>query len=226
MDSLDIRNEEQVGLNLAKLGKLHPAILGRVIKRAVSDVSGSTNNIASVHYRSVTELISKGKTGATAELPGGVRAVISYGVLMIQYQRPQEGPFEKSLNIPGITEVEELGAVVKTDVYEANSVANCERMGYNSFVQIFDYNSLDKGIHIRNRRDGDIFRPYRSNGTKKLKKYFIDSKIPRETRERIPLVCFGNEVVWVVGYKISDKFKVTENTKSVIKIEFNRRTQL
>ena len=38
----------------------------------------------------------------------------------------------------------------------------------------------------------------------------------------IPLIAMGNEIVWVIGYKISDKFKVTENTKVVLKLEFKR----
>ena len=76
------------------------------------------------------------------------------------------------------------------------------------------------GINIRNRKDGDIFKPLNSNGTKKLKEYLIDNKIPRELRDKIPLIAKGNEVIWMVGYKISDKFKVTENTKSVLKLEY------
>lgn len=67
---------------------------------------------------------------------------------------------------------------------------------------------------------GDVFKPLKSNGTKKLKEYFIDCKIPRDLRDKVPLVAVGNEIVWVVGYKISDKFKVTENTKTVLKMEF------
>ncbi len=229
----------QVSLRLEQLQSLHPAILVRVLKRAICDIAGSSKGIGSVHYRTVYGLIAKGNTGAQAELPGGIRAGISYGVLTlsaqnaIQKQPVQKQqrknvmdhlPFEVCITIPGNTMVEELNANIITDIESAIHVDKYGRMSYNSLVQIFDYDSLAGGINIRSRREGDIFRPFGSNGTKKLKKYFIDNKIPREIRCKIPLICTKNEVVWIVGYKISDKFKVTENTKRILRIEYNWRT--
>ena len=54
----------------------------------------------------------------------------------------------------------------------------------------------------------------------KLKKYFIDEKIPIDIRDQIPLVAKDKEIVWIIGYVISDKFKVTKSTKKVLKLEF------
>jgi tRNA(Ile)-lysidine synthase len=88
-----------------------------------------------------------------------------------------------------------------------------------SFTQYFDYERLKSGINIRNRRNGDVFMPLNSQGERKLKDYFIDRKIPRAERDLIPLVAVGKEIVWVTGHNISDKFKVTENTKTVLKIK-------
>lgn len=249
--SLKTKSIGWVSLNQEQLRKLHPAILGRVLKHAVCDAAGNSTGVVSVHYRALSDLVAKGNTGARAELPRGLGASVSYGILnvfavkMPQLQNPQNpqnpqkpqkqqrqkasqrpAAFDINLTIPGSTQVHELDAVIKTSVEKVIDVDKCGRMGYNSFVQFFDYDSLSRGINIRNRRDGDIFKPFRSNGTKKLKKYFIDSKIPRELRDEIPLICIDNEVVWVVGYKISDKFKVTENTKSILKIEYNRRASL
>jgi tRNA(Ile)-lysidine synthase len=73
---------------------------------------------------------------------------------------------------------------------------------------------------VRNRRDGDIFKPLNSKGTKKLKKYFIDKKINREQRDKFPLIAINKEIIWIIGNKTSDKYKVTDNTKSVLIIKF------
>lgn len=253
--SLKTKNIGQVSLKLEQLRGVHPAVLGRVLKLAVFDAAGSTNGVGNVHYRALSELVAKGNTGARAELPGGLNAAISYGILNIfvekklhsQCTQNQQNPLKQQnqqnplrqqkviqkpvqfaicLAIPGTTQLQELNAAVTTSVEPDIDVDKYGMMGYNSFVQFFDYDSLKRGINIRNRRDGDIFKPLRSNGTKKLKKYFIDSKIPRELRDKIPLICIDNEIVWVVGYKMSDKFKVTENTKRVLKIEYNRRISL
>lgn len=232
-ECLATKSAGQVSLKLQQLRKLHMVILGRVLKQAVCDAAGSSNGIGSVHYAILSELAAKGNTGARAELPGGIGAVVSYGSLNIyssEYLQEQKKvsqnslPFEVCLAVPGNTPVLELDAVIKTYVEKVIDVDKYGRMYYNSFVQFFDYDSLKKGINIRNRRNGDIFKPLKSNGTKKLKEYFIDNKIPRELRDKIPLICIDNEIVWVVGYKISDKFKVTENTKIVLIMEYNRRS--
>ena len=58
-------------------------------------------------------------------------------------------------------------------------------------------------------------------GSKKLKDFFIDLKVPREERDRIPLIVDEENIIWVVGYRISDLHKVTKKTK-VLMIEYRR----
>jgi len=216
-------------LDLGKLRDMDPAIRNRVMKLAIVHISGSSNGIGSVHYRMLSDLISGGCTGSCAELPNGIRAVLSYGLLRLFIEGSgtgQEKPvpsFSRLIDIPGTTFIPGLDAEISAEVVFADNIDKCETLGYNPLVQYFDYAGLNKGIDIRNRQNGDIFKPYRSNGTRKLKEFFIDIKIPREKRDSIPLVCADNEVVWIVGYKISDKFKVTENTKSILKLEYSRR---
>jgi tRNA(Ile)-lysidine synthase len=65
---------------------------------------------------------------------------------------------------------------------------------------------------VRNRRKGDRFRPLGLGGEKKLKDLLIDRKIPVEERDRIPLLLWNGEIVWVAGVAISEKFKITGDT--------------
>ena len=57
-------------------------------------------------------------------------------------------------------------------------------------------------------------------GSKKIKDIFMDLKIPREEREYIPVMCFDDKISWVVGLKVSEEFKVTKDTKNILKITF------
>ncbi len=224
-----VKETGRVELDLGKLREMDPAIRSRVMKLAISHISGSSRNIGSVHYRILSDLISGGCTGSCAELPNGIRAVLSYGILRVFTEgsgtvKVEPVPsFSRLIDIPGTTLVPELGAEISAEVVSADNIDKCETLGYNPLVQYFDCAGINKGINIRNRQNGDIFKPYKSNGTRKLKEFFIDIKVPREKRDSIPLVCADNEVVWVVGYKISDKFRVTENTKSILKLEYSRR---
>jgi len=225
------KKEGLVCLDNRELAGLDPAIRIRLLKLALTDAAGSVMGIGSIHYQALSSLSVKGATGTQAELPRNIRAVISYGVLRIYTQKAMDDQnqpmpeFAVQLSVPGETEVPVIGAAVTASVEALPNIDNYGRLGYNPKVQFFDYDKLSKGIYIRNRRNGDLFKPLGSNGTKKLKEYFIDSKIPRENRDKIPLISCGNEIVWVIGYKISDKFKVTENTRNVLKIEFKRRGQ-
>jgi len=87
-------------------------------------------------------------------------------------------------------------------------------------IQCFDYSVLKGEILIRNRMEGDSI--YISKvGKKKLKKYFIDEKIPRNIREQVPLVLVNNEVIWIVGYRIDERYKAVGKTKKVLKLSFD-----
>ena len=58
-------------------------------------------------------------------------------------------------------------------------------------------------------------------GRKTVKSFMIDEKIPREDRGRIPLVADGSHVLWVIGYRISEYYKITDDTNTVIQIQLN-----
>ena len=62
------------------------------------------------------------------------------------------------------------------------------------------------------------------NSTMKLKKFFINEKIPYTERNNTPLLVSGDDIVWVVGVRVSDKYKVTDSTRSVLRVEFKRQT--
>ena len=227
-DTTRMRGTGVIELMADRLLLLDPAVRSRVFKLALIHTAGSSSGFSSIHYKSLSELVIRGRTGGQAVLPGGIRAVYSYGILKIFHSgivdmKAQPVRFCKSLKIPGTVFIPELDAEITTSILLDFNIDKYRSLGYNPFMQFFDYMKLNKGMNIRNRQEGDIFKPFLSNGTKKLKEYFIDNKVPREQRDRIPLLCTGHEVVWVIGDKISDKFKVTENTKSVIKIVYNRR---
>ncbi|MCZ6512785.1 MAG: tRNA lysidine(34) synthetase TilS, partial [Nitrospinae bacterium] len=66
----------------------------------------------------------------------------------------------------------------------------------------------------------DRLKPLGMNGTKKLKSLFIDDKVPREMRSRIPILTTGdNDIIWVYGNRIADPYRVTPKTKKVLFIK-------
>ena len=84
-----------------------------------------------------------------------------------------------------------------------------------------DKDKLEKFM-LRNHRKGDVFSPFGFSGTKKLKDFFIDEKIPYWKRDAIPFLCSGKEILWIPGYRRSDKALVDEETKEIVCVEERR----
>jgi tRNA(Ile)-lysidine synthase len=83
-----------------------------------------------------------------------------------------------------------------------------------------DADALGDSPFIRTWQEGDRFQPLGMTETKKLHDFFVDEKVPRRSRGRIPLLCAADgRIAWVVGYRIAEPFKVTERTQNVLRIK-------
>jgi tRNA(Ile)-lysidine synthase len=92
----------------------------------------------------------------------------------------------------------------------------------NASTAHFDRDKVGHKLTVRFRRPGDRFQPLGMSQPKKVGEFMIDAKIPAAWRQRIPLVCSPQHILWVVGWRIDDRVKVTEATKQVLRLEFNR----
>ncbi len=93
-------------------------------------------------------------------------------------------------------------------------------VGKQSYKAYFDLDKTGNKLVMRRRQVGDRFQPLGMSQPKKLNEFMIDAKIPCSWRQRIPLVCSPESILWVVGWRIDDRVKVTEVTKQVLLLEF------
>ncbi len=219
-------------LNLEQLGQMHQAICSRVMRMAFNDASKSLTGLEFVHIEKLMQLISNGRTGARLDLPLGLMAVRSYHSLIIQKQGLEKSEkYQYELKLPGDTCIGIKNGIIRTKVLNFNTIEECKdfiKKQKSSESAFFDFEKLkekseiknDFQLMVRNRLDGDIFKPLKSIGTKKLKEYFIDSKIPKNVRDELPLIAINKEIIWIIGNKTSDNYKVTDNTKSVLMITY------
>ena len=78
-----------------------------------------------------------------------------------------------------------------------------------------DKDKLTFPLKLRKWEEGDFFYPLGMNGRKKLSDFFIDNKFNRFEKEECYILCSGSDIVWIVGHRIDDRFKVSDNTKKV-----------
>lgn len=86
-----------------------------------------------------------------------------------------------------------------------------------------DHGLIDFPLKIRTQRAGDRFAPFGMAGhSKKLSDFWINSGLPREARDHWPLVCSNDEIIWIPGYRISEKVRINENTRKVVQIRLKK----
>ena len=85
----------------------------------------------------------------------------------------------------------------------------------NTYTKWFDYDIIKRTVEIRHRKPGDYIVIDRLGRKQKLKQYFINEKIPREIRDQIWLAADGDQIMWIIGYRQSQAYQITEKTKHV-----------
>ncbi len=184
-----------------KWDELHPALKRYVIRSEIDGLTGSLKDLTAEHVEAVLRL--KG-TGKQLDLPAGMKVWIDYEAIHI-------------------------GKKQKMDIFYPNLEMNycCfpyekgQKIIQNVYTKWFDYDKIKVGFQLRTRKTGDRIQVLSEHGSKKLKDYMIDAKIPREIRDHIPLVADGADVMWVVGYRINEAYKITDETKTVLQIQLN-----
>lgn len=197
------------GFERGRLRTLPLPLLTRALREALRE-AGAKTDIERVHIERLIELLDA-RTGARLQLPG-LEAGVSYDLLYFGSGSKEEiEPFELPLVVPGTTKTP-LGSFVSEYVPAPESFGNDRNIAY------VDARSLS-GAVIRLRRDGDRIYPVGAPGRKKLKDYFIDRKVPRSERV-LPLLCKGEEALFVPGFCTAEQTRITAHTKEVLRIEY------
>ena len=141
--------------------------------------------------------------GTTIDLIKNVKAVKDYDFITLYKAEEKEN--------------EQVNFKTGTTVFNGKEITvkplnNGELKGKKELY--FDLDKIPPNAVFRTRMDGDNFTPFKS-GSKKLKKYLIDKKIPSRKRDKLTLIACGNEVYAILGVEISDKIKIEKNTQNI-----------
>jgi tRNA(Ile)-lysidine synthase len=86
-------------------------------------------------------------------------------------------------------------------------------------VAQLDFDKLRFPLTLRRWKSGDFFVPFGQRGKQKLSDFFVNQKLSRFDKERVWLLCSGEEIVWIVGYRIDNRYRISSKTKRVLIIE-------
>ncbi len=192
---------ENGAVNVPELKKLHKSVARRIIRIMIDKVSG-TSDVSSAVVENILDLCDKNRTGSSCDIAKNVVARIEYGKLIVAYAKAECDEFSYEIKIGESCFIPETGYTVEVSYAEKKDNDKAE------------YFMLPEGVDsvtVTNRRRGDRFVPSGMTGSKSVKEYMINEKIPQNMRSRTGIVRIGDNIAWIIGYRRDERFKFYKN---------------
>lgn len=182
------------------------AIARRVVRQASKDVAGIDLHLDAVD--AILEAARSREGTVNVQLPGTLWVSVEYGRCRFYLEEPmarhdQEAEWPVSLS--GATHIPELGLSISIEA---------SRPPVGPYESVLDLDRIPGPLAIRLRRPGDRIWPQGMDGSKKLQDILVDAKVPRRQRDQVPLLVAGDEILWVIGYRLDRRFMADALTKN------------
>lgn len=208
-------------LILPAFDMLHPYMKGQVLLACLAEVSGSRKDLANVHVQALLSLCGK-QVGSRLDLPYEILAYRSYdSICFVKKGQKRAERFEREIRLTDGVESrialpggKNLLLLLRKVPQAGISMENIPRKAYTKWI---DYDKINGSLVIRSPQADDFF--YFSDKNRKLvKDYMVNEKIPKEDREKQLLLMDGSHMVYFLGRRISNYYKVTEDTRHILEI--------
>ena len=180
-----------------------------MLRRILADAAASEKDLSSRHVDALLDLL-RGSVGRRADLPGGIRAEREYTGLKI----------EKSTAPESVPPGHETGIPLEITVFPREKSQENQEFPKNQYTKWFDYDKINGMLSVRRRRTGDYIT-LAGGGRKSVKAYMIDEKIPAARRDSIFLLAEGSHVLWIIGYRISEYYKIGPQTTTILQAKLD-----
>ena len=217
-----VRKSEK-GMLLAEELKKEPDLIGRqIVHDLLKEISGKQKDFTRIHVEAVQELWNR-KVGARRDLPYGMQAIRTYDGIYLERKaekcktRDSEKNAGIQINVHSEeTESFQIGELTLTVSRTARDFGEIPEKKYTKW---FDYARIKQTLVIRHRQPGDRICLFDGGGSKKLKDYLIDRKIPAQKRDQLWLLADGSDILWIIGDRISAAYKVTAESQRILQAE-------
>jgi tRNA(Ile)-lysidine synthase len=195
------------------------ALRRRVIRKAIEKVKKDLRRISWDHIEAIQRLAEAEKPQAALNLPGRLSAKRTYDHLFVSSSvKRKPRPFHYTLDGRGTYDLKEIGRRLSVEEIKNRRGLRLRGSAWTAFL---DAEKLRFPLALRSFKAGDRFIPFGMKGHKKLKDFFVDLKLPLEQRYSTPILCWNDEPIWVCGFRIDDRFKVTAETRKVLTLVFS-----
>ncbi len=219
----ELTNDGKTVFSIHDLKKENKSLLFYIFRLAYSYYSETEKDFYFNNYSEIYSIMDS-ESSKYIMLPHDVYVVKEYDKLIFTDEDPIFQPEETEKVIDSIRSRFSFGDYIfsmkKLKMLPKGQPFLDKRVAY------LDYESVTFPLVVRYRKDGDTFIPYGMVGEKKLKDFFIDEKVPKFDRDRIPLITDGENIIWVGGYRIDNKFRLNNESKGILMIKMDRKSRL
>jgi tRNA(Ile)-lysidine synthase len=221
----------QIGFDISELNQQPIAVRRRLIRMAVLNVKGNLRKLAFAHVEAAVKLAQNGPDSGSLDLPDRTRITRQNEVLIISREAQNlrhlastpllssMPDYEYRLAEPAEIFIKEAALKIRFSEIPQEQSPDWRSFGKGTQTAYFDMDKIRFPLVIRNFRPGDRFSPLGMTGRQKLKKFFIDHKVSRTERRKIPILLSRNEIIWVVGHRLDNAAKIGPQTRRLLKAE-------
>ena len=207
-----IKEDDKVYIELKDYYSLHTAVKKQILFNMLNKL-GIKKDINSKAINNIVDLIEKNNTSFEISLINNIVAKRRYDKLYFEYlSKDNRESIRLEVDNKNKFEVKYNDIFIKLEKKDI--------LDKNSEDKYVDYDKIRGKLFLRTRQDGDKFSPFGLDGSKNLKEYIIDKKIPKEDRDFIPLLSDEENIIAVIGYDINNKYRIDENTKNILSINY------
>jgi tRNA(Ile)-lysidine synthase len=203
-----------------------------LVRRALAGIGCGERDITKKHYDKILELVESNVGSRYLELAGGFVVRSEYGELVFCRASMNTGQTHVrnetiTLAVPGSTRFADyridvtIIEVVERDIesIEAAVVQGCDMKGLWRSTEQFDFDKIEMPVTVRRRAAGDRFRPLGLGAEKKVGKFLTAEKVPSVVRDKVLIIGDKEKIIWVYPIRISEKAKVTGETRLILKLQ-------
>ena len=184
-----------------------------VLQKCVEYLSGSLANITEEHLEKLLKLFEM-QTGKEIHLPYKITAVRTYDGIRMFFREEREQISPVEITGEGTYLFGGLTFKVSVEAWDERKI-----FPIKNYTKCFDYDKIIGGVCLRTRENGDYLEINKEHNRKPLQDYLVNEKVAKDTRDQIALLACGSHILWVVGKRISEYYKVTKETKTVLKVQ-------
>ncbi len=200
-----------------KMQALSVSLQRGLLRMAVEKLAGTLTDIEGRHIEEMLSLLQK-PAGKSLDLPYGLVFITDYRYFILRKTEHADTKLPSlsgvyDIKLPGVTEIP--GWRIKTRFIKPTGIRPTD-----GFTVHLDADLTGKKLSVRSRCPGDRFQPLGMSRMKKVGDFMLDAHVPLYSRNRVPVVVSENHLLWVVGWRIDDRVKVTSQTRRILRLAF------